>query len=152
MTEAGDIEARRTAILERWRRKRLHGGAGDMLAHEMTDYDVETATAICRFESRPDFLNLLGVVQGGYLAAMMDEAITDAIVIATDYRYYIPTLSLSMTFIAPAWPGHYRGEGRVTHLGRSTVFAEGRLFDAEGTLLATAHATTGLTAPKLKDG
>ena len=41
----------------------------------------------------------------------------------------------------PAFPGRIVGEAEVVRAGRSIVFTQGQLFDAEGTLIATATAT-----------
>ena len=49
-----------------------------------------------------------------------------------------------MNFLAPARPGPIIAEARVTQLGKTIAFVEGRLTAEDGTLLATASATERL--------
>jgi acyl-coenzyme A thioesterase PaaI-like protein len=51
---------------------------------------------------------------------------------------------LTVNFLAPAKPGPIIVEANVTQLGKSIAFVEGRLTAADGTLLATASASTRL--------
>jgi acyl-coenzyme A thioesterase PaaI-like protein len=53
-----------------------------------------------------------------------------------------------VNFLAPAKPGPIIGEARVTQLGKTIAFVEGKLMAADGTLLATASATERLLEAK----
>ena len=82
-----------------------------------------------------------GVVQGGILAAMLDEGMALAAVAMDEFRTFVPTLELKVSFVAPARPGRFVVESQVVRKGKSVAFAEGRLFDAAGELVATASTT-----------
>jgi uncharacterized protein (TIGR00369 family) len=62
----------------------------------------------------------------------------------TEGRLYTSTISLTVNFLAPARPGPITGEARVTQLGKTVAFVEGRLTAADGTLLATATTSARL--------
>lgn len=122
-------------------RKRKRAGACELLSHELITFDHATQTSRSAFHSRPELLNPMGQVQGGVLAAMLDEAMIDVLIIATDYGFYIPTLELKVSYLRPARPGRFEAEGRIVRKGRTTAFLEGSLFDGGGTLVATSSST-----------
>ena len=88
------------------------------------------------FDARWEFTNPAGYVQGGFLAAMLDDTMGPAVFVMTDGKFFPPTLDLHVSFLAPTRPGRLVGEGRVTQLGQSIAFLEGVLFDASGTIVA----------------
>lgn len=96
------------------------------------------------FDARWEFTNPAGYVQGGFLAAMLDDTMGPAVFVMTDGKFFPPTLDLHVSFLAPTRPGRLVGEGRVTQLGKSIAFLEGVLFDAVGTPVARASATAKL--------
>jgi acyl-coenzyme A thioesterase PaaI-like protein len=49
-----------------------------------------------------------------------------------------------VNFLAPAKPGPIVGEARVTQLGKTIAFAEGKLLAADGAWLATATTSARL--------
>ncbi|PWT85470.1 MAG: hypothetical protein C5B56_14030 [Proteobacteria bacterium] len=91
--------------------------------------------------ARPDFCNLLGWVQGGMLTAMLDIAMSYAVLVSLPDEQLIPSLEIKTTYIAPARPGRLLATGSTLRKGSSIAFMEGRLQDAGGALLATASAT-----------
>jgi uncharacterized protein (TIGR00369 family) len=96
------------------------------------------------FESKPEFLNPAGFVQGGILSAMLDDTMGPAVLVMTEGRSYTTTVSLTVNFLHPAKPGPITAEAKVTQLGKSIAFVEGKLMAADGTLLATASAVERL--------
>src|SRR5262245_54819509 len=96
------------------------------------------------FDGKRDFCNAAGYVQGGILSAMLDGAMGAVVFVTTDGKLYNPTISLTVNFLAPAKPGPIIVEAKVTQLGKSIAFVEGRLTADDGTLLATASASTRL--------
>ena len=54
------------------------------------------------------------------------------------------SLDLKVSFFAPARPGRVIAEGWIEKAGRSTCFAEGRLVNAAGEVLAKATSTIRL--------
>ena len=54
------------------------------------------------------------------------------------------SLELKVSYFAPARPGRVLAEGWIERRGRATCFAEGRLTDAAGTVLAKASSTIRL--------
>jgi len=93
------------------------------------------------FQASEQMLNPVGVVQGGFITAMLDEAMGPAALAALGPGHAIPTLELKVSFLRPVRPGRVVAEARVVHLGRSIAFMEASLFDEEGERLATSTAT-----------
>ena len=96
------------------------------------------------FEGRREFLNPAGFVQGGLLAAMLDDTMGPAMFIHSEGRVFTPTIDMHVSFIVPAKAGPIFGEGQVVQAGKSIAFLEGKLTDATGTLLARATASARL--------
>jgi uncharacterized protein (TIGR00369 family) len=103
--------------------------------------DPDAGTIRVRFTATPDFVNPVGTVQGGFLAAMLDDTMGPAAAAALGGAAFAQTLELKTSFLRPARPGPLVGEARVVHRGRDVVFLEGRLMSEDGVVLATASAT-----------
>jgi uncharacterized protein (TIGR00369 family) len=99
-----------------------------------------------RFEGRPEFVNPAGFIQGGFLAAMLDDTMGPAMFVHSEGRLFPPTIDMHVTFLAPAKPGPLYGEGQVVQAGRSIAFLEGKLMDADGVVVARATASARLVA------
>ena len=93
------------------------------------------------FEAKPDFCNLIGTVQGGMLAAMLDMVMSFAVLCTVGPGHVVPTIDMNTHFLSPARPGRIIGEGAIVKKGRSISFMEGRLRDRDGRLLTTATAS-----------
>ena len=96
------------------------------------------------FDGKRDFCNPAGFVQGGILSAMLDDTMGPAVFTMTEGKLYTATVTMTVNFLSPAKPGPITGEAKVTQLGRTIAFVEGRLTSEDGTLLATATASARL--------
>jgi uncharacterized protein (TIGR00369 family) len=103
--------------------------------------EVEPGSARMEFQAREEFYNPLGTVQGGFLAAMLDDTMGPAAASTLGPGEFATTLEMKVSFLRPARAGRLIGEGRVVHKGRSIVFVEGSLRGEDGSLVATATAT-----------
>jgi uncharacterized protein (TIGR00369 family) len=93
------------------------------------------------FEAKPEFCNLLGTVQGGMLAAMLDMVMSFSVLCTVGPGHVVPTIDMNTHFLTPARPGRIVGEGAIVKKGRNISFMEGRLRDRDGRLLTTATAS-----------
>ena len=96
------------------------------------------------FDGKTEFLNPAGFVQGGILSAMLDDTMGPAVLVMTEGRNYTTTISLNVNFLSPAKPGPITAEAKVTQLGKSIAFVEGKLVAEDGTLLATVTTVARL--------
>ena len=96
------------------------------------------------FDGKPDFCNPAGFVQGGILSAMLDDTMGPAVFTMTDGKLYTATITMTVNFLAPAKPGPIAGEAKVTQLGKTVAFVEGRLMAEDGMVLATATTSARL--------
>jgi len=96
------------------------------------------------FDGRKEFCNPAGLVQGGILSAMLDDTMGPAVFVMTDGKLYTATITMTVNFLAPAKPGPITGEAKVTQLGKTIAFVEGRLTAEDGTVLATATTSARL--------
>ena len=99
------------------------------------------------FTAHEGFINPMGNVQGGFLAAMLDDTLGPALAATLADGEFAPTLELKVSFLRPAAPGRITGTGRVVHRGGSIAFLAGELRDEAGDLLATATATVRIIRP-----
>ena len=96
------------------------------------------------FDARWEFTNPAGYIQGGFLAAMLDDTMGPAVFNMTEGKLFSPTIDLHVSYLKPARPGQIVGEGRVVQLGKSVAFLEGTLTDATGDVVARATASARL--------
>ena len=96
------------------------------------------------FEGRPEFVNPAGFIQGGFLAAMLDDTMGPAAFVMSEGALYTASVDFYVSFLAPAKPGPLIGEGRVVQLGKSIGFLEATLSDAAGTRIARATSSARL--------
>jgi uncharacterized protein (TIGR00369 family) len=96
------------------------------------------------FDGKAEFCNPAGFVQGGLLSAMLDDTMGPAVMVMTEGKLYTTTISLTVNFLAAAKPGPITAEAKVTQLGKTIAFVEGRLMAADGTVLATASVSARL--------
>jgi uncharacterized protein (TIGR00369 family) len=93
------------------------------------------------------FANPVGNVQGGFLAAMLDDTLGPALVATLPAGQFAVTLDLNVSFLRPARPGPITGSGRVLHRGGSVAFLAGELRDDSGEVVATGTATARIIRP-----
>lgn len=118
------------------------------LGWELIDQWPDEGRIEIAFHPNPSMLNPRGTVQGGFVAAMLDDVMGPALVAMTNGAEVPVTMDMNVSFLAPVMPGRVIGKGRVISKGRSTAFLEGELFDAGGTLLARATSTARLGTPR----
>lgn len=112
-----------------------------LLGAEAISFDPASEVFRFGFEGKPEFCNMLGVIQGGMVTAMLDTVMSFAALAALGPDFRVPTLEMKTTYLAPARPGRLVGEGWPVRTGKSICFMEGRLLDADGAPIATASGT-----------
>lgn len=87
--------------------------------------------------------NLLGSLQGGIAATLLDAAMGCAVHSTLPAGCSYTTLEVKVNYLRAlyAQSGEIRAEGTVVHKGRRIVTAEGRLTDREGRLYASGTTT-----------
>nr|WP_326213241.1 PaaI family thioesterase [uncultured Oscillibacter sp.] len=109
-------------------------------ANAFTDHNfirLESAEADCavyRLDIRPESRNPFGMVHGGALYTLADDAAGGAA--HSDGRHYV-TQHGDLHFLDNRAHGIIRAAGRVRHRGRSTVLVDVEITDESGALLAT---------------
>jgi uncharacterized protein (TIGR00369 family) len=115
--------------------------AAALLGFKLLEIDPEQGTLRVQFDASPQFANPTGNIQGGFLAAMLDDTMGPALIATLGPDQFAPTLELKVSFLRPAKVGTLVGEGRVVSKGSSIAFLSGELRDPQGELIATATAT-----------
>ena len=113
----------------------------ETLGWELIEADQANGTIAVAFDGKPAFCNPGGHIQGGFLAAMLDDTLGPVVLVRTGGSHYCATIDLHVSFLAPAPPGRLVGTGRIVRLGKTIAFLEGELHDAEGALVARATAS-----------
>ena len=89
------------------------------------------------------FLNPAGIVQGGFLSAMMDSAMgASAVLSVKDRKVYVANTEMKSSFLRPASIGDVLTcTARVLKPGKVVAFLNARVCDDRDRLVATASST-----------
>jgi uncharacterized protein (TIGR00369 family) len=120
--------------------------AAVLLGWKLMSVDPDAGTIEVSFTATEQFLNPAGDVQGGFLAAMLDDTLGPALVATLDDGQWAPTIDLQVQFLRPAKPGELHGVGRVVRRGRDVAFLAGELRRADGAVVASATACAMIRA------
>lgn len=115
--------------------------ARELLGGSVLELDQTRGFARMVFEPGPQLCAHGALLHGGFLAAMLDEAMSVAAVVHSGFREMVPTLAMKTSYLRPVGRGCLIVEGEVERYGRRVAFLTGRLFDAEGKLSASGSAT-----------
>ena len=103
----------------------------------------EDGRAAIEYEVRPQMCHSGGVAQGGFVCGWIDAAMAHASLNLAPEMTPM-SLEIKVSYFAPARPGRVIAEGWIERRGRTTCFAEGRLVDTSGKILAKASSTIRL--------
>jgi uncharacterized protein (TIGR00369 family) len=133
------------AMLARFQNSTKRPPCTDTVGMRLTHVDQAKMTARFAFEAAPGFANPTGAIQGGFIAAMLDEAMSTTAIIVSNVTMNAPTLEMKISYLRPLFVGPATAEARVLKWGRSICFIEADLFNPAGEIVARASATQ---APK----
>ncbi len=114
--------------------------AAQTLGIEFQHIDAEVGAVEVSLQGKPEFTNPAGHIQGGFLAAMLDDTMGPALAATLRQAQFAPTLNLNISFHRPAVVGPLQGKGRVVRRGKDVCFLAGELYQ-NGELVASATAT-----------
>jgi uncharacterized protein (TIGR00369 family) len=116
--------------------------AGPPLARHLgiEDRGAAGGTARLALPSRSQNANRKGDVHGGALMALLDMVAANAVRSLVPEAAGLSTITLTTAFIAPG-RGTLEAEGKVLQAGGTVAFAEARVTDETGRLVATAQGS-----------
>ena len=92
------------------------------------------------------------IVQGGFITAMLDAAMSHAVFMLDDTVVGLSSLEISTRYLEVTRAGPLDAVGRIVRLSYKTAFLDGQLFSADRRLLATTHSVAKLTRKPAPDG
>jgi uncharacterized protein (TIGR00369 family) len=127
--------------------------ATQFVGFDLIGFDVDAGWCEAWFKLPPEAANPAGNAQGGFITAILDEAMSLAGSIVQDGPAMSPTLQMTTSFIRPVPIGQrLKGRGQTVRKGRAAIFTEGWLHNEDGKLLASATASCIPRPMKLGDG
>ena len=94
------------AILERFQRTRNQPTGSQTLGFRMVAVSQAERSVEVEFDGKAELLlNPMKQIQGGYLCAMLDEAMSVACMVASGMTAVAPTLEMKTSFFRPGMPG-----------------------------------------------
>ncbi len=121
-------------LLERFNAKMPPTGI--LFGTKVLEVDQAAGRVRMSFQIDERFCNPRGTVQGGIVAALLDDASAFAGIVALGEPGFIASMEIKASFLAPAMPGTLFAEGRCLKMGRSSCFLEAELTDSGGLLIA----------------
>jgi uncharacterized protein (TIGR00369 family) len=108
--------------------------------------EIDEGRVVFSFRPQEYMYNGIGVVHGGVAASAFDTAVGCACLTVVPHEKVAVTMDLHVRYFKPLTlkSGSARCEGTIIHAGRTTVSAEGRLFDVSGRLCGHATSTLAL--------
>ncbi|HEU4987928.1 MAG TPA: PaaI family thioesterase [Rhizobiaceae bacterium] len=115
------------------------------LGMEVVNWDREAMRLRVSFDPPRDVINFGGVIQGGFLTAMMDDAMGFNSFISMGMANAQATIDIHTHFFRPVAYGRTEVEARIVRAGKTVAFLEAELFDKDGILAARAVSSTKLS-------
>ncbi|QDZ00274.1 PaaI family thioesterase [Nitratireductor mangrovi] len=115
------------------------------LGMDVVSWDREAGKLRVSFDPPRDVINFGGVVQGGFLVAMMDDAMGFNAFISLGMKNAQASIDIHTHFFRPVAYGRTEVEARIVRAGRSVAFLEAELFDKDGVMAARAVSSSKLT-------
>ena len=111
---------------------------------EVVNYWPQERRIRLSFQPKEDMRNFGGTIQGGILAAMMDDAMGSLTFFALGGRFAPASIDLQTHFFVAVPLEPVEVEAHVIRAGKAVAFAEAKLFRSDGELAARAAGSMKL--------
>ena len=120
----------------------------DLIGGELDSWEEGRVVMSIKLEDR--HMNPGGVLHGGVLTTLMDEATAHAIATVRGLEAPLATVDMNVSFLAAARPGdELECEARTLRIGSSVAFAEAEVRRrGRGDLVAKGRFTYAILAPR----
>lgn len=126
-----------------WTLEGIVAGNGFLRALGARFEALDGSGAVFTLDAGPEHRNAEDRIHGGLLAALLDIACGFSVRFDGARNALLPsvTLSLAVSFLAPARDNRLTVHGRVVGGGRQILFTRGEVLDGGGTPIAMANGT-----------
>ena len=113
----------------------------DIFNAKVEEIDKNEETLLMSFEASSDFCHTGGrILQGGFVATMLDCSMAFLAFELTDYEKSPMTIDMNINYLSSGAPGKYLAKAKVTKIGKSIGFLSSELFQ-DDKLIASATCT-----------
>ncbi|MEM6546096.1 MAG: PaaI family thioesterase [Pseudomonadota bacterium] len=119
-----------------------------LLGGKLVNLDYQTKSAHFTFDVPTDFCHSVDVIQGGFVTAMLDAAMSHAAFASDDSVMGLSSLEISTRYLDVARAGKLLAIGRVVRMSYKTAFLEGELRNLDDVLIATTQSVAKLSRRK----
>jgi uncharacterized protein (TIGR00369 family) len=120
-----------------------------MLGGRLIDFNTDKTACTFEFNISKDFCHSIDIVQGGFVTAMLDAAMSHAIIICNPEIVGVSSLEIKTSYLSATRAGKLRAEGWVIKQSYKMAFMESHLYNEDNELTATASTVAKLLrAPK----
>jgi uncharacterized protein (TIGR00369 family) len=104
--------------------------------------EIDLDTAVIELHTGPCHMQPYGIVHGGVLATLIDTATFWAVFMRIPQGSGLVNIDLKLNYLKPVTTDPLRAQGRAIRSGSTISYAEARVLDAKGDLVA--HGTSTL--------
>ena len=102
---------------------------------------ISPENAVLRLPIKHEFFQGAGVVDGGILATIADEAMAHAVLANLDEGQSTATIEMNIRYLRPMKEGEICANARIIKKGRRIITVAAEVFDGKNSLLAYAGAS-----------
>ena len=111
-----------------------------LLGGRMIDIHEEAPSCTFEFNISTAYCHSIDIVQGGFVTAMLDVAMSHAVFLYDQQITGVSSLEIKTSYLEATRAGKLRVEGTVIKQGYKTAFLEGRVYNADNILTATGSS------------
>jgi uncharacterized protein (TIGR00369 family) len=115
-----------------------------LLGGRVTAVDYDNLVCTFEFNIGREYCHSIDVVQGGFVTAMLDAAISHAIFAVDPTVVGVSSLEIKTSFLEATRAGKLTVTGKVIKAAYKTAFFEGHITNSDGLLTATASSVAKL--------
>ena len=122
--------------------------AAKTLGFKFIEIDPDAGSVRLEFMGKDEFNNPAGNIQGGFLAAMLDETMGSALAATLSEGEFAPAIDLNIQFINPATVGKIEAFGKIDKKGKGVCYLSGELRQ-KGKVVAKSTAASIIRKMKI---
>jgi len=124
----------------------------DMLGCQYVAFDADTGELTFDYEIGLELCHSGNIIQGGFIAAMLDATMSHAVFSLNSEIIGLGTLEIKVMYLERALAGKYRCVARADRVGGSIAFLSAELFNEDRVCVCTSTSTAKLTRKKSNSG